>query len=64
MGFTVEVLEFEHACVRRRAERAGRTVKVSKLRKIRGSGTCDCVVTHASSFVFYSFRNWEPVELL
>ena len=23
-----------------------------------------CVVTHASSFVFYSFINWEPVELL
>ena len=32
--------------------------------QIRGSGTCDCVVTHAGSFVFYSFRNWEPVELL
>ena len=25
---------------------------------------CDCVVTRASSFVFYPFRNWEPVELL
>ena len=25
---------------------------------------CECVVTHASSFVYYSFRNWEPVELL
>ena len=24
----------------------------------------DCFVTHASSFVFYPFRNWEPVELL
>ena len=23
-----------------------------------------CVVTHASGFVFYLFRNWEPVELL
>ena len=31
----------------RRAETAGRTVKVLQLRKIRGSGTCDCVVTHA-----------------
>ena len=20
-----------------------------------------CVLTHASSFVFYSFRNWEPM---
>ena len=40
------------------------TVKVQQLRKIRGSGTCDCVVTHASRFVFYPFRNWEPVELL
>ena len=28
-----------------------------------GKNTSDCVVTHASSFVFYSFRNWEPVEL-
>ena len=29
MGFMVEALEFEHACVcRRRAERAGGTVKV------------------------------------
>ena len=33
-------------------------------RRIRGSGTCDCVVTHASSFVYNPFRNWEPVELL
>ena len=33
-------------------------------RRIRGSGTCDCVATHASSFAFYPFRNWEPVELL
>ena len=28
MSFAVEALEFEHACVWRRAERAGRTVKV------------------------------------
>ena len=26
--FSVEALDFEHACVSRRAERAGRTVKV------------------------------------
>ena len=25
---------------------------------------CDSVVTHASSFVFDSFRNWEPLKLL
>ena len=31
--------------------------------KGRGVGTCDCVVTQASSFVFNSFRNWEPVEI-
>ena len=28
MGFAVEALDFEHACAWRRAERAGRTVKV------------------------------------
>ena len=28
MGFAVEALDFEHVCVWRRAERAGRTVKV------------------------------------
>ena len=28
MGFAVEALDFEHACVWRRAERAGMTVKV------------------------------------
>ena len=39
-----------------RREREG-TVKVQQLRKIRESGTCDCVVKHASSFVFDSFRN-------
>ena len=40
------------------------SMRVSELRNIRGSRTCDCVVTHASSCVFYPFRNWEPVELL
>ena len=49
---------FEHVCLTKSGER-GKTVKVLQLRKIRGSGTCECVVTRASSFVFYSFRNWE-----
>ena len=35
-----------------------------KNQKDKRGGTYDCVVTHASSFAFYSFRNWEPVELL
>ena len=43
---------------------SGKDCKGVAAQKIRGSGTCDCVVTHASSFVFYPFRNWEPVELL
>ena len=55
--FLVFVL-FLSMCLTKSGER-GKTVKVLQLRKIRGSGTCECVVTRASSFVFYSFRNWE-----
>ena len=38
---------------------------VSVAQKDKRSGPCDCVVTHsASSFVFYSSLNLEPMELL
>ena len=39
MGFAVKALDFEHACVWWRVERAGRTVK-TQLKNTRGSGSC------------------------
>ena len=36
-------------------------VRVQLFRKIRGDRTSDEVVTHASSFAFHSFPNWEPM---
>ena len=60
--FLVFVL-FLSMCLTKSGER-GKTVKVLQLRKIRGSGTCECVVTRASSFVFYSFRNCTVQQLL
>ena len=43
---------------------SGKDCKGAVAEKDKRGGTCDCVVTHASSFVFYSFGNWEPLELL
>ena len=62
MGFAVEALDFEHACLTKSGE-SGKDKGVAA-QKDKGSETCDCVVTRASSFVFYPFRSWEPVELL
>lgn len=39
-------------------------VKVQLFRKIRGGRTSEEIVTHASSFAFHSFLNWEPMKLL
>jgi len=39
-------------------------VTPKKIKKEGAEPVIACVVTHASSFVFYSFRNWEPVEML
>ena len=67
MGFASGVFEFEHACVSvTKIGESGKDCKgvVAQKDILGGCGTCECVVTHASSFVFYSFRNWEPVELL
>ena len=63
MGFVVEALEFEHAC-RTKSEESGKDCKCVVAQKDERERNCDCVLTHASSFVFYPFRNWEPVELL
>ena len=43
---------------------SGKDCKGAVAEKDRRGGTCDCVVTHASSFVFCSFRNCEQMELL
>ena len=62
MGFAVEMLDFKHVCLTKSGE-SGKDCKGVAAQKDKRE-RCDCVVTHASSFVFYPFRNWEPVELL
>ena len=63
MGFAVEALEFEHACLTNSRER--RKDCKGKLHcqfKTTSAGkTCDCVVAHASRFAFDLVINWEPV---
>ena len=43
---------------------SGKDCQGAVAQKIRGDRTCDSVVTHASSFVFDSFKDWEPEKLL
>ena len=64
MGFAVEALDFEYGVCLTKSGESGKDCKGVAAQKDKRSGTCDCVVTHASTFVFYPFRNWEPVELL
>ena len=41
---------------------SGKDCNSAVVQKDKRARTCDCTVTHASSFEFYSFRNWEPVD--
>ena len=57
-------LVFEHVCLTKSRE-TGKDCKGVVAQKDNWEhGTCDCAVAQASSFVFYLFRNWEPMELL
>ena len=55
----LEALEFEHACLMKSKKDCQHTL----VQMVRGDRTRDCFVMHANSFVFYSFKNWEPMDL-